>query len=63
MELHDRNIIVTGAGSGIGRALASRFAAEQPRALIVADLNLEAAEATATEVGGTRRQGRRQPGS
>ncbi len=53
MELHDRNIIVTGAGSGIGRALASRFAAEQPRALIVADLNLEAAEATATEVGGT----------
>jgi NAD(P)-dependent dehydrogenase (short-subunit alcohol dehydrogenase family) len=53
MELHDRNIIVTGAGSGIGRALANRFAAEQPRALIVADLNLEAAQATATEVTGT----------
>jgi NAD(P)-dependent dehydrogenase (short-subunit alcohol dehydrogenase family) len=53
MELQGRNIIVTGAGSGIGRALANRFAAEQPRALIVADVNLEAAEATATAVGGT----------
>lgn len=53
MELVDRNIVVTGAGSGIGRALANRFAAERPRALIVADLNLDAAQATAAEVGGT----------
>lgn len=53
MELVDRNIVVTGAGSGIGRALARRFADERPRALIVADIDLAAAEATATEVGGT----------
>ncbi len=62
MELHDRNIIVTGAGSGIGRALANRFAAEQPRALIVADLNLEAAAGDGKRGQGNGRQGRRQPG-
>jgi NAD(P)-dependent dehydrogenase (short-subunit alcohol dehydrogenase family) len=53
MELVDRNVVVTGAGSGIGRALARRFADERPRALIVADLNLDAAQATAEEVGAT----------
>jgi NAD(P)-dependent dehydrogenase (short-subunit alcohol dehydrogenase family) len=52
MELADRNVVITGAGSGIGRALAHRFAAERPRAVLVADLNLESAEATARDVGG-----------
>jgi NAD(P)-dependent dehydrogenase (short-subunit alcohol dehydrogenase family) len=52
MELTDRSIVITGAGSGIGRALAERFAAERPRALVLADLDLPSVEAVAKEVGG-----------
>jgi NAD(P)-dependent dehydrogenase (short-subunit alcohol dehydrogenase family) len=53
MELADRHVIVTGAGSGIGRALAMRFAAERPRALVLADLNAAAVERVAAELGAT----------
>jgi NAD(P)-dependent dehydrogenase (short-subunit alcohol dehydrogenase family) len=52
MELAGRTVVVTGAGSGIGRALVKRFAQESPKALIAADLNLEGAQAVAEEVGG-----------
>ncbi|MDG1129550.1 MAG: SDR family NAD(P)-dependent oxidoreductase, partial [Paracoccaceae bacterium] len=41
-----RTIIVTGAGSGIGRGLAVRFAAEGAR-VCCADVNLETAQETA----------------
>jgi len=46
-ELAGRIAIVTGAGSGIGRAIAHRFAAAGA-AVVAADLNLAAAEETAT---------------
>jgi NAD(P)-dependent dehydrogenase (short-subunit alcohol dehydrogenase family) len=52
VELTDRNVVITGAASGIGRALAERFAVERPRALILADLDGDAVEAVAQQVGG-----------
>ncbi len=51
MELEGRNVVVTGAGSGIGRALAERFAAEGPKTLVLADLNLASLEAVAEPLG------------
>jgi NAD(P)-dependent dehydrogenase (short-subunit alcohol dehydrogenase family) len=53
--LEDKNAIVTGAGSGVGRASALRFAAEGAR-VVCADLDVESAKETARlveEAGGT----------
>src|SRR5438270_9537516 len=51
MELADRNVVITGAGSGLGRALAQRVAAEGPRALVLADLDLDAVQSVADGLG------------
>jgi NAD(P)-dependent dehydrogenase (short-subunit alcohol dehydrogenase family) len=51
MELADRVVVVTGAASGIGRALAHRFAEEGARGVVVADLDDEGAERVAKEIG------------
>jgi NAD(P)-dependent dehydrogenase (short-subunit alcohol dehydrogenase family) len=45
----ERSVLVTGAGSGIGRAVAQRLAAEGARVL-AADLDLAGAEATAASI-------------
>ena len=50
MRLKDKVAIITGAGSGIGRAMAQRFAAEGAF-VVVADWNGEAAARTAIEIG------------
>ena len=47
-KLQDQVAIVTGAASGIGRAIARRFAEEGAR-VVIADLNADAAQATAAE--------------
>lgn len=52
MDLRGKSIVVTGGGSGIGAAMAKRFAAEEPRALVVADIDLDSARAVAADVGG-----------
>lgn len=49
--LNGKNAIVTGGGSGIGRATALRLAADGARVL-VADLNAESAQAVADEITG-----------
>jgi NAD(P)-dependent dehydrogenase (short-subunit alcohol dehydrogenase family) len=45
MRLKDKNAIVTGAGSGIGRAIALGYVAEGAR-VVAADLNFSAAQQT-----------------
>jgi NAD(P)-dependent dehydrogenase (short-subunit alcohol dehydrogenase family) len=52
VELADKHVVVTGGAGGIGRALIRRFAEERPRALVVADRDLEGATRIAAEVGG-----------
>ncbi|MCJ7683208.1 MAG: SDR family NAD(P)-dependent oxidoreductase, partial [Desulfobacteraceae bacterium] len=52
MQLKDRIIAVTGAASGIGRAMARRFHNEGAKAVICADLNGNAVRAVADEIGG-----------
>jgi NAD(P)-dependent dehydrogenase (short-subunit alcohol dehydrogenase family) len=50
-RLRGKRIIVTGAGSGIGRAIALRFAAEGAR-VVISDVDGEAAARVAAEAGG-----------
>ena len=52
MELTDRVVVVTGAGSGIGAALCRRFAQKGAAGIVVADIDLPAAEAVAADVDG-----------
>lgn len=49
MELAGKHVVITGAGSGIGRACATRFAAEGAR-VVVSDVDGGRAEAVAREI-------------
>jgi 3-hydroxybutyrate dehydrogenase len=51
MKLKDQVAIVTGAASGIGKAIAEKFASEGAK-IVIADLNLDAANGTAAEIKG-----------
>lgn len=52
MKIRDKVAVVTGGGNGIGAAMAHRFAAEGARAVVVADLDGDAASRVAAEIGG-----------
>jgi NAD(P)-dependent dehydrogenase (short-subunit alcohol dehydrogenase family) len=52
VKLEGRVVVITGAAGGIGRALAHRFAAEKVAALVLSDLDGEAAAELAGELAG-----------
>jgi NAD(P)-dependent dehydrogenase (short-subunit alcohol dehydrogenase family) len=52
MQIKDTIVVVTGAASGIGRALAQKFADEGAKLVVCADINGEGAATTAKGIGG-----------
>lgn len=52
MLLKDKVVVVTGGANGIGAALCRRFASEGAKAVVVADIDGDAAQRLAGEIGG-----------
>ncbi len=52
MEIRGRVVVVTGGGGGIGGALCRRFAADGASQVVVSDIDRQAAETVAAEIGG-----------
>lgn len=52
MNINAKVVVVTGGAGGIGAALCRRFAGEKPKAIVVADIDADAARTVADEIGG-----------
>ena len=52
MDIAGKVVVVTGGGNGIGAALCRRFAADRAKAVVVADIDGDAAQRVALEIGG-----------
>ncbi|WP_299297778.1 SDR family oxidoreductase [uncultured Tateyamaria sp.] len=52
MDLKDKTIVVTGAASGIGRALCGAFAAEGAKLIVCADLDAEGSSSVSQKING-----------
>lgn len=51
MDVADKVVVITGAGSGIGEGMARRFARESPRMMVLADLVFDRVERVANDLG------------
>ncbi len=51
MQLQDKIVVVTGAGSGIGKALVKKFLAEGAATVVGVDINPDTARQTAADLG------------
>ena len=51
MQVNERSVVVTGAASGIGKAMALRFAREGARAIVLADQQAEKLDPIAAAIG------------
>ena len=52
MKIQDKNIVVTGAASGIGKALAKSFSNHNANSIVLVDIDENALKASASEVNG-----------
>ena len=52
MEVKDKRVVVTGAASGIGKALCEAFKDAEAKSIVCVDMNLEGAKETAQDVNG-----------
>ena len=50
MQVKDKVIVVTGAASGIGKALCERFAMEGASAIVATDINSQGLSATVSDI-------------
>jgi len=50
VELRNKIVVITGGGSGIGKALATRFKAEGTQQIVVVDINADNVAAVATQL-------------
>jgi NAD(P)-dependent dehydrogenase (short-subunit alcohol dehydrogenase family) len=53
VEINGKVVVVTGAASGIGRALARRFAADGAAGVVIADVNADGAAAVEADIAGS----------
>ena len=51
MEMMNRVAVITGGSGGIGKAMAKAFLAEGAKTVVLADLNADAVNAAAVEIG------------
>jgi NAD(P)-dependent dehydrogenase (short-subunit alcohol dehydrogenase family) len=52
MEIKNKRVVVTGAASGIGKALCEAFQEAEAQSIVCVDLNLDGAKETADSLGG-----------